>query len=82
MVSWKKLLKTYADSNFNPQQLTISRITIPESVTSIGKNAFSGCTGLTTINYTGTEEQWNAINKGLYWNSGASFNVIYNYKPE
>ena len=24
MVSWKKLLKTYADSNFNPQQLTIS----------------------------------------------------------
>ena len=25
MVSWKKLLKTYADSNFNPQQLTISR---------------------------------------------------------
>ena len=25
MVSWRKLLKTYADSNFNPQQLTISR---------------------------------------------------------
>ena len=24
MVSWRKLLKTYADSNFNPQQLTIS----------------------------------------------------------
>ena len=37
MVSWKKLLKTYADSNFNPQQLTISHIEETETVKDFNK---------------------------------------------
>lgn len=61
---------------------SLTSITIPESVTSIGNYAFSECSSLKTINYTGTEEQWNAFIKGIDWNSGTSFNVIYNYKPE
>lgn len=36
-------------------------ITIPESVTSIGDDAFSYCSSLTTVNYTGTEEEWKQI---------------------
>ena len=61
---------------------SLTSITIPESVTSIGDFAFSGCSSLKTINYTGTEEQWNAISKGTSWKSGTAVNVIYNYKPE
>ena len=60
----------------------LTSITIPESVTSIGNSAFENCTSLKTINYTGTEEQWNAISKGTGWNYKTSLNVIYNYKPE
>ena len=62
----------------------LTSITIPESVTSIGHYAFYYCKSLKTINYTGTEEQWNAISKSSGWNYGGNYavNVIYNYKPE
>ena len=60
----------------------LTSITIPSSVTTIGNQAFYSCLSLATINYTGTEEQWNTINKGSNWNYGTSLNVIYNYKPE
>ena len=61
---------------------SLTSITIPESVTSISNHVFAYCTGFKTINYTGTEEQWNAISKGTNWNYETSLNVIYNYKPE
>ena len=47
---------------FNCSGLT--SITIPNSITSIGDYAFSGCTGLTAVYYSGTQEQWNAIEIG------------------
>ena len=57
-------------------------VTIPSSVTSIGAAAFSACTSLTTINYTGTEKQWNAITKDKYWdyNAAGDYTITYNYK--
>ena len=72
---------TIRDNNLSSYPY-LQTITIPESVTSINGWAFDGCSKLKTINYTGTEEQWNAISKGTDWNYETSLNVIYNYKPE
>ena len=47
----------------------LTSVTIGNSVTSIGIFAFSGCSGLTSINFNGTKAQWNAIFKGLNWDS-------------
>ena len=60
----------------------LTSITIPEGVTSISNYTFGSCSSLKTINYTGTEEQWNAINKGDNWNDGCPSDmvIIYNYQ--
>lgn len=39
----------------------LTTVTIPGSVTSIGKNAFTDNQQLTTVNFGGTQDQWNAI---------------------
>ena len=54
-------------------------ITISEGITSIGSYAFYECSNLTSINYTGTEEQWNAINKGNNWKYGCPPDMVINY---
>lgn len=41
----------------------LTSITIPSSVTAIEDSAFSGCS-LTTVQYGGTETEWNKISKG------------------
>ena len=48
-------------------QVQITSIVIPDSVTSIGRYAFYGCTRLTRITFKGTIKQWNAISKGSFW---------------
>ena len=59
----------------------LKSVTIPASVTGIRGYAFSWCTSLTTINYTGTEEQWNAITKGINWDEYTSkYTITYSYK--
>lgn len=44
-------------------------IFIPNSVTYIGASAFCGCTELRVIKYQGSEQQWNAIEKGMQWDN-------------
>jgi hypothetical protein len=51
----------------------LSSITIPSSVTSIGKYAFTGCSNNLSISYTGTSNEWNAISQS---NSGLDGKAI------
>ena len=44
----------------------LKSVTIPESVKKIEFGAFLECNNLTDIYYNGTQEQWNAIERGLY----------------
>ena len=55
----------------------LENVTIGSGVTTIGTNAFNECSNLTTINYKGTEEQWNEISIGSSGNeylTGATVN--------
>ena len=62
---------------------SLTSITIPNSVTFIGNEAFYRCSSLTSINYGGTVQQWNAINKrpesDYYhaWNYKSAITVIH-----
>ena len=46
---------------------SLTSITIPKSVTNIGDDGFEGCDSLKTIEYKGSEEQWEWVKKGEYW---------------
>lgn len=48
------------------RRATISSLTIPASVTTIG-NYFIADSNIETINYQGTEEEWDAITKDSMW---------------
>ena len=57
---------------------SLKNITIPEGVTSIAwRSAFYGCSSLTDIYYTGTQERWNSIEKGTNWKKYISAKVIH-----
>ena len=60
-------VKSISANTFYSSGLT--SITIPAGVKSIGLYAFSYCLKLTSIVFSGTMDQWNAITKGLEWNS-------------
>ena len=53
---------------------------IPESVKAIGSYAFYGCPALSDIYYTGTQEQWNAIDKNDP-QTPEGCTIHFNYKP-
>ena len=48
----------FSQLNYFNESLNISEITIPESVISIGEDAFYGCENLTKVNYLGTADKW------------------------
>ena len=60
----------------------LESIVIPSSVTEIANAAFTSCTSLNTVNYTGTEEQWNAITIGTGNDPLTNANKVYNYINE
>ncbi|MCR4761990.1 MAG: leucine-rich repeat protein [Lachnospiraceae bacterium] len=49
---------------------SLKNVTLPVSVTELGKEAFRKCKELTDIQYAGTEEEWDAVNKGKRWDEG------------
>lgn len=55
----------------------ITEVYLPESVTSIGYNAFYDCRSLSDIFYSGTTEQWNVITKGSGWISGTESYIVH-----
>ncbi len=57
----------------------LENIVIPEKVRTIGDVAFSLCDKLEVINYTGTEEQWNAIEGINQIGIKDSTRINYNY---
>jgi len=59
----------------------LTSVTIPASVTSVGSYAFYNCTALTTVNYTGIQEQWNAITIDSGNDPLTNATINYNYTP-
>ncbi len=58
---------------------SLTSMTIPGSVTSIGDYAFSYCNSLETIYYTGSEEQWNeSVGDNSY--DLEDVTIIFNYE--
>ena len=48
----------------------INSVTLSANIESIGKDAFSGCTSLTSIYFGGIKTAWEAVEKGENWNGG------------
>ena len=60
----------------------LTKVYIADSVVAIGADAFGGCFNITNVYYTGTKEQWNAI-EGLANNTRLkNATVRYNYIEE
>lgn len=55
----------------------ITEITIPVSVQVIDSHAFSYCKFLTTIFYEGTSEQWEEIEKRIYWDYELNCDIVF-----
>ena len=62
----------------------LTKIEIPDSVTSIGEYAFDTCPDFTTVYYTGTQAQWNALLENVGEGNDYLKNAIinFNYKGE
>ena len=56
----------------------IQPIYIPKSITKINQNAFSNCSGATSVFYEGTEEDWNEITIEKGNNYLENVTIIYN----
>ena len=55
----------------------LTSVSIGNGVTSIGRYAFYNCGGITSITFNGTIEQWKAIEKSDFWNSGTGEYTVF-----
>lgn len=56
---------------------SLESIVIPDSVTYIGSKALEYCKSLKKINFQGTKEQWNEIDKSFLWEYPSGSYVVY-----
>ncbi|MDR2202404.1 MAG: leucine-rich repeat domain-containing protein, partial [Clostridiales bacterium] len=52
----------------------LTSITLPDGLTTIGYYVFENCTSLEEIVFLGTQEEWDAIEKGRDWNQNVHEN--------
>lgn len=57
----------------------LTSLILPASIKYIGSQAFLHCSKLPTINYAGTSEQWDTIEKHNQWKTSCSATIVYNY---
>lgn len=55
--------------------LTVNKIVLPKTISGILSKAFKGCT--TTIEYAGSPNMWNAIDRVDDWDEDADINITY-----
>ena len=55
---------------------TLNSVTLKKNLKHVGKNAFFGCTKLTVIDFNGTVEEWNGIDKADEWNKNSNISKI------
>lgn len=73
----KEGTKVIADFAFASKS-SLTSITLPAEISAIGDSAFSGCTGLTSVNVDLTEEEWKNVEIGL--NNEALTKAEFTYK--
>ncbi len=59
----------------------LKNIIIPNIVTSIGRSAFSMCSQLKDVYYTGSESEWNSISVEEYNDDLSNATIHYNFVP-
>ena len=55
---------------------SLTQVVVPKSVALIESYAFDGCAVLETINFNGTMEEWNSIQKQSNWNANSGINTV------
>lgn len=60
----------------------VKSVTLPSTLKTISQSAFFNFSALTTVNYTGSEEQWAEISIGDMNTSLKYATIIYNYTPD
>ena len=60
----------------------LSAVSLPATLANIQQNAFSGCSSLRDVYYSGTREQWQAIAIGSNNGSLTRTVIHYNFKPD
>lgn len=62
---------------------TILSVEFSKNIASIGAEAFSGCTNLNAIRFSGSEYEWTNVEKAEGWDTGAGdYTVYYGVKNE
>ena len=56
---------------------SLKEVVLPNTITEIGSYVFEGCTNLERIIFTGTQAEWDAIEKAATWNEDAGSYTVY-----
>lgn len=48
----------------------VESVVIPDDVTKIGEDAFEECESLSSVEFSGTVAQWEAVKKWIFWHDG------------